>query len=71
MPQDQLQPAHGDIDADGEADMENDEPSAKRQRMDSPEPPKGDDMDDEAVLALAAHNGSADFASDFATYGEA
>ncbi|KPA46695.1 hypothetical protein FLAG1_00271 [Fusarium langsethiae] len=71
MSQEQLQPEHedldADVDADGEADVD-DEPSAKRQRMGSPEPPKGDDMDDEAVLALAAHNGSTDFASDFATY---
>jgi hypothetical protein len=68
MPQEQLQPENEDIgadgDADGEADVDTDEPSAKRQRMGSPEPPKGDDMDDEAVLALAAHNGSTDFASE-------
>ncbi|KAF5700969.1 hypothetical protein FMUND_14122 [Fusarium mundagurra] len=60
-----------DADADGEADIDNDEPAAKRPRLSSPEPPKDTDMDDEAVLALAAHNGSTDFASDFATYGEA
>ncbi|RBR13118.1 uncharacterized protein FIESC28_08304 [Fusarium coffeatum] len=75
MSQEQMGRVNDDIDADGdadgEADMDNDEPSAKRQRLGSPDPPKGDDMDDEAVLALAAHNGSADFASDFATYGEA
>lgn len=70
MPQEQLQPENEDIDADadadadGDADVDNDEPSAKRQRLGSPEPPKGDDMDDEAVLALAAHNGSTDFASE-------
>ncbi|EMT68521.1 hypothetical protein FOC4_g10012937 [Fusarium odoratissimum] len=75
----QLQHANEDIDADGdangdadgEADIDNDEPAAKRPRLSSPEPPKDTDMDDEAVLALAAHNGSTDFASDFATYGEA
>ncbi|KAF4945862.1 hypothetical protein FGADI_11604 [Fusarium gaditjirri] len=70
-----LQHASEDIDADGdadgEADIDNDEPAAKRPRLSSPEPPKDTDMDDEAVLALAAHNGSTDFASDFATYGEA
>ncbi|KAI6751498.1 hypothetical protein HG531_006194 [Fusarium graminearum] len=75
LPQEQLQPEHEDIDADGDADgevdVDNDEPSAKRQRMGSPEPAKDDDMDDEAVLALAAHSGPTDFASDFATYGEA
>ncbi|RGP66840.1 hypothetical protein FLONG3_8712 [Fusarium longipes] len=75
LSQEQLQSQNEDIDADGdadgEADVDNGEPSAKRQRMNSSEPPKGDDMDDEAVLALAAHNGSTDFASDFATYGEA
>ncbi|KAF4441924.1 hypothetical protein F53441_11884 [Fusarium austroafricanum] len=60
-----------DADADGEADVDNDEPNAKRQRLSSPEPSKDTDMDDEAVLALAAHNGPTDFASDFATYGEA
>ncbi|QPC79590.1 hypothetical protein HYE68_010342 [Fusarium pseudograminearum] len=60
-----------DGDADGEVDVDSDEPSAKRQRMGSPEPAKDDDMDDEAVLALAAHSGPTDFASDFATYGEA
>ncbi|KAF5576076.1 hypothetical protein FPCIR_12808 [Fusarium pseudocircinatum] len=60
-----------DADADGEADIDNDEPAAKRPRLSSPESPKDTDMDDEAVLALAAHNGSTDFASDFATYGEA
>lgn len=63
--------ADDDADADGEADIDNDEPAAKRPRLSSPEPPKDTDMDDEAVLALAAHNGSTDFASDFATYGEA
>ncbi|KAM0328934.1 hypothetical protein ACHAPQ_006978 [Fusarium lateritium] len=61
----------GDAEGDAEADVDNDEPSAKRQRLSSPEPSKDDDMDHEAVLALAAHNGSSDFASDFATYGEA
>ncbi|KAI1010613.1 hypothetical protein LB503_005457 [Fusarium chuoi] len=66
-----LQHPNEDIDADGEADIDNDEPAAKRPRLSSPEPPKDTDMDDEAVLALAAHNGSTDFASDFATYGEA
>ncbi|CAG2007799.1 unnamed protein product [Fusarium graminearum] len=68
LPQEQLQPEHEDIDADGDADgevdVDNDEPSAKRQRMGSPEPAKDDDMDDEAVLALAAHSGPTDFASD-------
>ncbi|KAF5251144.1 hypothetical protein FANTH_3758 [Fusarium anthophilum] len=63
--------ADGDADADGEADIDNEEPAAKRPRLSSPEPPKDTDMDDEAVLALAAHNGSTDFGSDFATYGEA
>ncbi|KAF9775501.1 hypothetical protein IL306_006378 [Fusarium sp. DS 682] len=68
----QLQHANEDIDADGdaegdadgEADINNDEPAAKRPRLGSPEPPKDTDMDDEAVLALAAHNGSTDFASE-------
>ncbi|KAF4344028.1 hypothetical protein FBEOM_2003 [Fusarium beomiforme] len=65
--------ADGDAecDVDGEVDINNDGPAAKRQRLGSPEPPKDTDMDDEAVLALAAHNGSTDFATDFATYGEA
>ncbi|KAF5018883.1 hypothetical protein F66182_9131 [Fusarium sp. NRRL 66182] len=63
--------ADGDADADAELDVDHDEPNAKRRRLGSPDPAKADDMDDEAVLALAAHNGSTDFASDFATYGEA
>ncbi|KAM0343726.1 hypothetical protein ACHAPU_008317 [Fusarium lateritium] len=64
--------AEGDDEGDAEADIHDDEPSAKRPRLSSPEPSKdGGDMDDEAVLALAAHNGASDFASDFATYGEA
>ncbi|KAF4987322.1 hypothetical protein FGRMN_10447 [Fusarium graminum] len=76
-----LQQVSEDIDADGdaegddegvaEADIHDDEPSAKRPRLSSPEPSKDGHMDDEAVLALAAHSGASDFASDFATYGEA
>jgi hypothetical protein len=54
----------GDDEGDVEADVDNDEPNAKRQRLSSPEPSKDDDMDHEAVLALAAHNGSSDFASE-------
>jgi hypothetical protein len=54
----------GDAEGDAEADVDNDEPNAKRQRLSSPEPSKNDDMDHEAVLALAAHNGSSDFASE-------
>lgn len=51
-------------DADGEPEElqeveELQEREAKRQRIASPEPPK-DDLDDEAVLALAAHNNSTD-----------
>lgn len=42
-----------DIDDDGE------EPDAKRRRLDLSDPSK-EDLDDEAVLALAAHNGSVD-----------
>ncbi|RSL97369.1 hypothetical protein CEP52_010934 [Fusarium oligoseptatum] len=65
-----------DVDADGDADADadagGDEPAAKRQRLSSPDPSKEVNMDDEAVLVLAAHSGSADpFPSDFATYGEA
>ncbi|KAL2694449.1 hypothetical protein Neosp_001027 [[Neocosmospora] mangrovei] len=62
-----------DVDADGDADADADldEPAAKRPRLASPDPSK-EVMDDEAVLALAAHSGPADpFPSDFATYGEA
>ncbi|KAJ4316436.1 hypothetical protein N0V84_007874 [Fusarium piperis] len=64
-----------DVDADGDADIDadadEDEPAAKRPRLSSPDPSK-EVMDDEAVLALAAHSGPADpFPSDFATYGEA
>ncbi|RSL55987.1 hypothetical protein CEP54_009095 [Fusarium duplospermum] len=61
-----------DGDADADADVDGDEPAAKRPRLSSPDPSKEVNMDDEAVLALAAHSGSADpFPSDFATYGEA
>ncbi|KAF7542868.1 hypothetical protein G7Z17_g11209 [Cylindrodendrum hubeiense] len=53
-----------ELDADGE------EPNPKRQRISSPDPTK-EVLDDEAVLALAAHGGAADpFQSDF-SYGEA
>ncbi|KAM5351965.1 hypothetical protein ACJ41O_004688 [Fusarium nematophilum] len=62
-------PAPASEDADGEPDTE--EPAAKRPRLSSPDPTK-EVLDDEAVLALAAHSGSTDpFPSDFATYGEA
>ncbi|KAL6356772.1 hypothetical protein LRP88_10378 [Fusarium phalaenopsidis] len=60
-----------DVDGDADADADGDEPAAKRPRLSSPDPSK-EVMDDEAVLALAAHSGPADpFPSDFATYGEA
>lgn len=53
-----------DLDAEGE------EPDAKRQRLSSPDDTK-EELDDEAVLALAAHSGPTDpFPSDF-SYGEA
>ncbi|KAF5670318.1 hypothetical protein FHETE_4563 [Fusarium heterosporum] len=56
--------AEGDDEGDAEADIHDDEPSAKRPRLSSPEPSKDGNMDDEAVLALAAHNGASDFASE-------
>ncbi|KAF4971385.1 hypothetical protein FZEAL_9867 [Fusarium zealandicum] len=64
----ELNQLNEDVDADGDADADadgdDDEPEAKRPRLSSPDPSK-DVMDDEAVLALAAHNGSTDsFPSD-------
>ncbi|KAK7430569.1 hypothetical protein QQZ08_002861 [Neonectria magnoliae] len=51
-------------------DDDSDEPDPKRPRLSSPEPVK-EVLDDEAVLALAAHSGVSDpFPSDF-SYGEA
>ncbi|KND94184.1 hypothetical protein TOPH_01097 [Tolypocladium ophioglossoides CBS 100239] len=59
---------------------EDDDHPAKRQKMDShelapePEPEHDPSLDDEAVLALAAHNGSSgadQYGSDFDNYGEA
>lgn len=48
-----------DVDGDADADADGDEPAAKRPRLNSPDPSK-EVMDDEAVLALAAHSGPAD-----------
>lgn len=51
---DSLEPQPEDtVDDDGE------EPDAKRRRLDLPDPTK-DNIEDEAVLALAAHNGAVD-----------
>jgi hypothetical protein len=48
-----------DVDGDADADADGDEPAAKRPRLSSPDPSK-EVMDDEAVLALAAHSGPVD-----------
>ncbi|KAI5466913.1 hypothetical protein BGZ63DRAFT_369894 [Mariannaea sp. PMI_226] len=57
------------MDAEGEEDEG--QPDSKRPRLSSPDPNKEEVLDDEAVLALAAHSGPADpFPTDF-TYGEA
>lgn len=54
--------ADADVDAEADADADGsdaeDQPRVKRQRMDTPEM-QHQDMDHEAVLALAAHNSAA------------
>ncbi|TWU78648.1 hypothetical protein ED733_005499 [Metarhizium rileyi] len=75
--------AHGSPREDGDAEADDDgteKHPAKRQRLDTLEPEPGPEpepepeqpLDDEAVLALAAHNGAAgtDYAEDL-SYGEA
>ncbi|CAM1503903.1 Fc.00g014940.m01.CDS01 [Cosmosporella sp. VM-42] len=66
--QESLGPEPESVEDDDDDDL--DEPNAKRQRMATPDTTK-EALDDEAVLALAAHNGNPDpFPNDF-TYGEA
>ncbi|PFH60023.1 hypothetical protein XA68_11544 [Ophiocordyceps unilateralis] len=80
-PPDQAEEA--DVDADGaesagpmeaaEQMESSDEPPLKRQKME-PQDAESEALDDEAVLALAAHNGSTGpdpYGSDFDNYGEA
>ncbi|KAG8419148.1 hypothetical protein J3459_011497 [Metarhizium acridum] len=58
---------------DGDADVDGtEEPPVKRQRLDTQELDQEQPLDDEAVLALAAHNGAtgSDYPEDF-SYGEA
>ncbi|KHO02044.1 uncharacterized protein MAM_01045 [Metarhizium album ARSEF 1941] len=63
-PSEQDGDADADVDADADADAEADadgteEHPAKRQRLDTQELEHEQPLDDEAVLALAAHNGAA------------
>ncbi|PNY28837.1 Uncharacterized protein TCAP_01245 [Tolypocladium capitatum] len=72
----------GQLESSEQAEQDEDDHHhpAKRQKMDShelepePEPEHDPSLDDEAVLALAAHNGSGgadQYSSDFDNYGEA